>query len=204
MNKIIPFPQADNLEKVVRIAKMDDEKKLKNNYLISLALDNITMRQVNYYISAAEYLGLIYNRSFTKEGLEFRSLYGNDQKVYLAYLIFRMPVFYRALATNVDLSGFMKILKEYYPDMNESMIKRRSQTGIAWIKYFNFKTIPLISDGPLLTSKLVSLAYFSEIIYGFETTEEEIIELSKKYDCHQDSHNAWVEYRKLIENCVRI
>ena len=204
MSKVIPFPQADSLEKVIRIAKIDDESYLKNNNIISSLLGNITTRQVNYYLSAAEYLGLINNRSFTKEGMEYRSLYGNDQKVYLAYLLFRMPVFGQALANNVDLTGFMKILKEFYPNMNDRMIKRRSQSGLAWIKYFNFKIIPAVSDGLLLSSKLASLAFFSEIIYGFETTEEDIEEMSKRYDCHQDSHNAWVEYKKLIDNSVKI
>lgn len=199
MTKIIPFPQADNLEKVVRVARAD-ESVLKNTQALSSLLDDVTQRQVNYYLSAAEYLGLVYNRFLTDEGREFRSLYGNDQKAYLAYTVFRNPVFYRAYAEDADFTRFTEILQEEYPDMNERVVRRRSQTGIAWIKSFEFTTRPKVEDAPLLKSKVVALAYFSDLFYGFDSTREEVVELKQKYKYPQDEISIWAEYQKLKQS----
>lgn len=49
----IPFPQADDFEKVISLINIPDESKLSDKKYISFVLENVTDRQVMYYLSAA-------------------------------------------------------------------------------------------------------------------------------------------------------
>ena len=59
MDRHIPFPQADDFEKIITILNLSNESLLKNSDSLSSILGGISIRQVSYYLSAAMYLGLI-------------------------------------------------------------------------------------------------------------------------------------------------
>ena len=72
-NKIIPFPQANDFDKIIKIIDIEKEEDLKNKDYMLEYLDLGTERQISYYISACEFLGVIYKHKFTEFGIEIRN-----------------------------------------------------------------------------------------------------------------------------------
>lgn len=69
------FPQANHFEKIIRIMSVDSPSEIKDKEHMCEILGHISGRQVQYYLSACEYLGLTTaNREFTKDGEEIRRL----------------------------------------------------------------------------------------------------------------------------------
>ena len=58
-NKRPPFPQANDLEKIVQIINVPNEDTVLNDDALGSYLDGITSRQARYYIAAAKYLGIL-------------------------------------------------------------------------------------------------------------------------------------------------
>ncbi len=60
------FPQANNPTKLTKLLEVS-EGDLINNELLKDTLNVKSDRQVNYYLSALEYLGFVKNRMFTEK-----------------------------------------------------------------------------------------------------------------------------------------
>ena len=137
----VPFPQANDFDKVIRILNIDQEEKLGDKQYLSIQLDMITDRQVQYYISACAYLGLINGKKeFTEIARELRMLNSSEQTVELARLIVSDKVFGKAYFSqklyNVKLSteDIIEIMKENNVSFeSDAMYKRRAQTVTSWL-----------------------------------------------------------------------
>ncbi|MBR1581941.1 MAG: hypothetical protein IJ656_03155 [Bacilli bacterium] len=146
MDKNIPFPQADDFNKVISLLNIEDESNLKNKNKISLLFDGIADRQVQYYLSACMYLGFVdEKKEFTLLGKKLRKLSRTEQEIELAQIIVSHDVFghvyflEKRLGTKLDRSDVIELLKTYVSFESEEMYKRRSHTIIKWIEWINDK-----------------------------------------------------------------
>ena len=144
MDKNIPFPQADDFNKIISLLNIEDESLLKNKNKISMLFDGIAERQVQYYLSACMYLGLINNKKeFTITGKRIRGLSRTEQDIELAQLIVSHDVFghiyflEKRISAKLDRNDVVDCLKKYVSFDSEEMYKRRSQTVIKWIEWIN-------------------------------------------------------------------
>ncbi|MDD7607641.1 MAG: hypothetical protein SPJ52_04340 [Candidatus Enterosoma sp.] len=146
MDKNIPFPQADDFNKVITLLNIDSENNLKNKSKVSILFDGIADRQVQYYLSACMYLGFIdEKKEFTPLGKKLRSLSRTEQEIELAQMIVSHDIFghvyflEKRLETKLDRNYVIELLKTYVKFESEEMYKRRSQTIIKWIEWINDK-----------------------------------------------------------------
>lgn len=136
-----PFPQANDFEKVISLIKIKKESLLQDNeYLTNLL--NVSLRQVNYYLAACVFLGIINKeRLFTEYGCILRNQ-GHDQ--FLASIsmkIISLPVFGDAFFSkffygedmeNEDISELLSI---NYDIKNAAVADRRASTVRNWINW---------------------------------------------------------------------
>lgn len=98
MNKY-PFPQANDFEKVISVLS-SEEDELDNYAIMSKTLGDLENRQVDYYISAAKYLGLIDDsKKFTEDGRKIRMMFPVQRSIALAGLILKDDIFSRVYFT---------------------------------------------------------------------------------------------------------
>ena len=142
-----PFPQADDFDKVVAILNVDDERKLLDKKVIGFLLGEISERQVQYYISACQYLGLVSaEKTFTDLGDEVRSLGENQQFVELARLVVSKDIFgtvyfsEKGLGCKYTREDIIEIMHDHNLGFeSDEMYKRRAQTVLKWIEWINDK-----------------------------------------------------------------
>jgi len=143
MDNAIPFPQADDFEKVISLLKIDDEEDLQSNMKISIQLGEITDRQVNYYLSAAAYLGLIEGRKYTELGKKIREYDLIEQRIELIRLILSDEVFgtiyitEKRLGIKLSKEEIIDIMKKTVSFNSEEMFKRRAQTVASWVAWIH-------------------------------------------------------------------
>ena len=109
----------------------------------SIYLGEITERQVSYYLSACDFLGFIDKREFTKDGFILRSLSEKKQIIQLAHILFSDTTFgtiyftEKLYSMKLDINEVIEIVKENVELNSDEMYKRRTQTVIAWVEWFN-------------------------------------------------------------------
>ena len=140
----VPFPQANDFEKIIAIVNVEDDTKLKNYSGMGGYLGDISSRQVDYYISACVYLNIINkDKEFTEIGQRLRSLYGIEQKAELARVIVSDEVFgsvyfrQKMLGVKLEREDVIEIMKQHVTFECEPMYVRRASTVISWIKWIN-------------------------------------------------------------------
>lgn len=143
-NKCIPFPQADDISKIFKIINISNQSDIKNKNSMKIILGGITDRQVQYYINAVKYFGILNNlKEFTKVGNEIRSLNEYEQKIYFCRLIVSDPVFGEAyfsekiLGCSLEREDVITIMKKHLTFDSEEIYKRRAQTVLKWIGWIN-------------------------------------------------------------------
>ena len=151
----IPFPQADNFERIINLCELLNKKVLsKDDVTTEYDFDE---RQTNYYTDAARYLGLIEkknsgNISYNLSKFGEKILSQNYKNRQLAYCecILSHKVFYETLKKFFD-SGEMpskneivQIMKEsdLFNVQSEETFKRRSSTIKSWLNWI----VGLIND----------------------------------------------------------
>jgi hypothetical protein len=148
MDKKIPFPQADDFEKIITLLNVSSESDLLNNEKISVTLGEVTDRQVMYYLSAASFLGLIEftngERKFTNLGYRIRKMNSVLREIELISLVLQSPIFnkvyvLRSILGKQTQEDISEIIKNYYPEYSESICERRSQTVIKWVEFISKK-----------------------------------------------------------------
>lgn len=137
-----PFPQANDFEKIISILEIDRPDSLRNYSIMTKYLGDISDRQVDYYISACSYLGIIdRNKEFSRLGVYLRKLCGLEQKSELARIIVSDEVFgtvyfrQKMLGVELDKDEVVEIMKEHIEFESEAMYQRRASTVISWIKW---------------------------------------------------------------------
>ncbi len=92
-SKKYPFPQANDFNKVIKILETD-EKFLNDKIYLQEVIDVSTVRQVQYYISACQFLGLIdENNQFSDMAKYIKSSCYENKIMSLSRLIVTAPVF---------------------------------------------------------------------------------------------------------------
>lgn len=143
INKNAPFPQANDFNKVLQLLNIEEPENLKDSNYLAIYLGEITERQVSYYLSACDFLGLIDKREFTKVGLIIRCLSKKKQIAQLAQIIFSDTVFgtiyftEKLYSMKLDFKDVLEIVKDNVELNSEEMYKRRTQTVVAWVEWFN-------------------------------------------------------------------
>lgn len=144
MDKSVPFPQADDFDKIIEILQFHNEEDLNNVKKISSRLGDISDRQVSYYISAALFLGFVEvkngKRVFSRHALEIKNMNTYMRNAEIISIILLNPVFNKTYVNSVlfgkqELDAVVDILKQYYPEYSDAILKRRSQTVISWINW---------------------------------------------------------------------
>ncbi len=145
----IPFPQADNFERVVDLLSLLVEKDLtKDEITENYQFD---VRQTNYYTDAGRYIGLIskYKDSISKEIIYFltdegKSILRRRHKrkcLELTRKILEHRVFYEVfnLAANTgeipDKNEVCKVMQGSNLGINDTTIARRSTTVRKWLEW---------------------------------------------------------------------
>lgn len=145
----IPFPQADDFEKIVTIVNISDSNALNDSVKLSQTLGGITDRQVAYYLSAATFLGLIESekgqKRFAQKCLEIRNINSYLQTAELISLILQNPVFSKVYSYTIvigiqEVEDIKEVIKEYYPQYSDAIYERRAQTVLSWINWIIEKT----------------------------------------------------------------
>ena len=93
-DKKIPFPQANDFNKIYNLICMDDESKLIDKEYLKTYLNLGTERQIAYYLSACEFLGVI-NRSkeYTELGKNIRNTNSDLRIVMICKIIISIIIF---------------------------------------------------------------------------------------------------------------
>ncbi|MBP5427169.1 MAG: hypothetical protein J6Y29_04695, partial [Clostridiales bacterium] len=128
----------------ISLLNVEDDKILQDKKRISVLFNGIADRQVQYYLSACMYLGIINSeKEFTSNGKILRHLSRTEQEIELAKLILSHEIFAhiyfleKRLGAKLDRNDVIEILKTQVKFDSEEMYKRRSQTVIKWIEWIN-------------------------------------------------------------------
>lgn len=132
------FPQADNLDKIIKIIKT--EKNSLDAESLKSSLNLGTSRQIAYYLSACQFLDILDgNKEFTEFGERLRIVSKNTMLNLLAKKIISKDVFgecffksleLRSLINRDDVAQLILSLTEIN---NYSVAYRRAQTVISWL-----------------------------------------------------------------------
>ena len=148
MSYMIPFPQADDIQKIFVIINLSDESVLKDNEQLGIVLGNITERQVSYYLAAARYLGIINlsgnKRQYSDFGLKLRMMNSTKQEMEIISKIlidaaFNKVYIYWSMYGEQDIEDVENIIRELHPEYSDAIYHRRAQTVISWVKWINKK-----------------------------------------------------------------
>ena len=139
-----PFPQANDLEKIVKIINVPIPEKILNDDELGAYLDGITSRQARYYIAAAKFLGILdASKAFTLEGLKLRNMNTYMQRVELIRIVLSDTVFgtvylsQKILGMTLSRQDIAEIIEKEYPDYCDAIYLRRAQTVISWVNWID-------------------------------------------------------------------
>lgn len=127
----ITFPQANDIHKIIKFVNAKTFNYY-DKYLASVDTD-VVKRQINYYNSAANYLGLIDENKPTELAYHIFKLDKNNMLISVVQLILQNEVF-NIYYKNRDLNQVVYYLKEIY-NISESTAIRRSSTVKAWVNW---------------------------------------------------------------------
>jgi len=141
INHNAPFPQANDFNKIFTIIGTDEEK-LKDYSYMQVLLGDITGRQVDYYLSACVYLGLItHEKKYTDEGNKIRKMSGMNRiaatcRLVVSDEIFGMVYFEsKLLGVELERDDIVAIMKDYISFESEAMYVRRASTVHSWVQW---------------------------------------------------------------------
>lgn len=148
INSSAPFPQANDFNKVVSVINIPDEAQLTSYPYMRVYLGDISDRQVDYYISACIYLGLVdKEKHFSADGLYLRTLVGVNQIAELSRRIVSDNVFgsvyfqEKMLGVHLEKDDIVDIMKNYIDLESDAVYTRRASTVISWINWINLHEI---------------------------------------------------------------
>jgi DNA adenine methylase len=138
----LTFPQANSINKVMSLIKIKEPKNLNNVDVLKNLLNVKTYRQVQYYIMALRYLGIIdHKKQFSKFGKNIRSLNSKAFGVELATHIRNMDIF-KEIYLEEQSRGFFLTIEEIAHlirrnniGFSDSTYRRRASTAAKWLEW---------------------------------------------------------------------
>ena len=147
----IPFPQANDFDKVLKLLMIDDQNKLNNQQCLLAYLELGTTRQVLYYLSACEFLGIINKeRLFTEFGNRLRKSSKDTRIILLCKAIIEKPVFGESFflkylfKEKLNKDHVSQLISELYGINNIAVCDRRAATVIKWLEWVDDQAITTI------------------------------------------------------------
>jgi len=139
MPNSIPFPQANDMNKIIKIV-MSDESILIDKQRACELIGVTTIRQVAYYLSALLYLKyLTHNKKFTDRANAIR---GNEVEVkkdiyhqLMESDMFSIPYNTYKSESKVNVEAIKSEIAKVNPKMAESTVNRRASTIRAWVEW---------------------------------------------------------------------
>lgn len=138
----IPFPQANDFEKIYLLICVKNEKLLKNKEYLKKYLSLGTDRQISYYLSACEFIGVIsHEKKFTAFGKNIRRANLDLKLLMICKSIISQPVFgevfmakylYNEKPSNFDIAQLISLI---YGVDNYEVCKRRASTVNKWLSW---------------------------------------------------------------------
>ncbi len=145
----IPFPQADNMKRIINLCELLYNKEMTRDEIATTY--DFDPRQTNYYADAGRYLGIIDKKKedgdivyfLTNEGKELFKVNLKKRQLKFVELILRHNVFNKALKEYFRLGqipskdSIVEIMKEsdLYRVSSNSTFYRRAQTIKSWINW---------------------------------------------------------------------
>ena len=136
----IPFPQANDVNKIIAVIRIEQDRLFDNNYLIDLL--SVTQRQVNYYLSACAFLGILdRKRHFTELGLSMKSKGQEGLIEALSQVIVSKPVFGEVFFNKLFNGGYLtneeisELITFNYGVENIEVADRRASTVKKWVEW---------------------------------------------------------------------
>ena len=139
MNNFIPFPQANDINKVIALVQAGDEiieDKEKAKYVINVG----TPRQVSYYLSALQYLKYLgQNKKLTERALKLQNskseLVSDIYNQLLEDKLFGKAYHDFKVTGEVNIDKVTSDLKKENQKLSESTLRRRASTIRSWVEW---------------------------------------------------------------------
>ncbi len=136
----IPFPQANDIKKIILIIRTEQARLFDNNYLTDLL--QISPRQINYYLSACSFLNILdRKRRFTDFGLSMKIKSDDGVAIALSQAIISKPVFGEVFFNKLFNGEFLPIeeiselITFSYGVDSIKVADRRASTVKKWINW---------------------------------------------------------------------
>lgn len=139
MNNSIPFPQANDINKVIALVQagddiIEDKEKAKD------VIDVGTPRQVSYYLSALQYLKYLgQNKKLTERALKLKNskseLVSDIYNQLLKDKLFGKAYHDFKATGEVNIDKVTSDLKKENKRLSESTLKRRASTIRSWVEW---------------------------------------------------------------------
>ena len=139
MNNNIPFPQANDMSKVIKLL-MADESLINDKEAAKELLDVGSTRQISYYLSALQFLKyLTHDKKYTTKAIEVKNNL-DAAKLDIYSQLSNDPIFkrlYPAFSTTreVDIATIKDVIRAKNNEYSTSTINRRASTIKKWIEW---------------------------------------------------------------------
>ena len=141
MNNSIPFPQANDINKVIALVQAGDEI-IKDKEKAKEVINVGTPRQVSYYLSALQYLNLKYlgqNKKLTERALKLQNskseLVSDIYNQLLEDKLFGKAYHDFKVTGEVNIDKVTSDLKKGNKRLSESTLRRRASTISSWVEW---------------------------------------------------------------------
>lgn len=139
MNNSIPFPQANDINKVIALVQAGDEI-IENKEKAKDVINVGTPRQVSYYLSALQYLKYLgQNKKLTERALKLQNskseLVGDIYNQLLEDKLFGKAYHDFKVTGKVNIDKVASDLKKENQRLSESTLKRRASTIRSWVEW---------------------------------------------------------------------
>ena len=126
-----PFPQADDIYKVIWLIDSKISQKLSES--LDFINMNISLRQIEYYQNAGEFLGLLSEGMPTKLAMEI-FIKSKEEVINKVAKLVKESIIFNQYYINDDKSEVVSLLKKLY-NYSHSTAERRFVTVKAWTEW---------------------------------------------------------------------
>ncbi|MDD5885382.1 MAG: Dam family site-specific DNA-(adenine-N6)-methyltransferase [Erysipelotrichaceae bacterium] len=139
MNNSIPFPQANDIDKVITLVQAGDEI-IENKEKAKEVINVGTPRQVSYYLSALQYLKYLgQNKKLTERALKLKNskpeLVSDIYNQLLEDKLFGKAYHDFKVTGKVNIDKVTSDLKKENQRLSESTLRRRASTIRSWVEW---------------------------------------------------------------------
>lgn len=139
-----PFPQANDLSKLMQLINVEKEEELYDDSSLGIRLGGLSNRQARYYAAAARYLNILdEERHFTSFGTFLRKKNESRQIIELIRRILMDSIFGIVFLSEKQMKieftkyDIAEMIEKEWPGYSKDIYIRRGQTVKTWISWIN-------------------------------------------------------------------